>query len=492
MGAGVREMSRLKVLEEGDLRKIHHSTLDVLENPGVKFSLPEALTIFRDAGLKVDRGGVVRFPPWVVEDAIRKAPERFTRHPLNPACRSVELGGNELYFSSGSTPVYIFDPSTGRLKDACKSDVADYARLVDGLSQFDCANGGLWAKDIPQSVFHAIYFELMVKNTAKPVPAGDALNRRVAFDLIRLCSIVLGGEGAIAEKKTFSLAACPNGRCFWGDNVVAFIEGARVGMPVKIMPMPFAGSTHPVTIAGLLVQMNAEILSCVVLVQLINPGAPVLYAPYPGIMDMQYASHCFGTPETALVAGAAAQLARWYSIPGSIVVGTSDSKLPDAQASYEKMMTGLVPALAGASEIALFGGLISMAEAISIEQLVIDDEIAGNIRRIHRGINMEGERLGREVMGEVPPGGNFLSHGHTLRYFREELFTPGLADRGTRASWERRGGKTILERAREKAERILREHHPPALDREIEKDLEKEIRAICAREGEEYTPFRRR
>jgi trimethylamine--corrinoid protein Co-methyltransferase len=484
-------MIRLKVLEDEELKRIHERTLDVLENCGVKFSLPEALNIFREAELKVDGDGIVRFPSWVVEDAIKKTPERFTRKPLHPAAKSVELGGEELYFSSGSTPIYVLDASTGKLREASAKDVANYARLVDGLDNFDCANGGFWAKDIPPSIFHAVYFELMVKNTSKPIPAGDALNKKIALDLIRLCSIVLGGEGEIAKKKTFSFAACPNGSRFWGDNVVAFIEGARAGMPLKIMPMPFAGSTHPVTLAGLLVQMNAEILSCVVLAQIVNPGTPVLYAPYPGIMDMQQANHCFGTPETALVAGASAQLARWYGIPGSIVVGTSDSKIPDAQASFEKMMTGLVPALCGASEIGLFGGLLSMAEAISIEQLVIDDEIAGNIKRVHRGIDTGEERLGYDAIKEVLPGGNFLSHEHTLRYFRDELFIPELADRSTRASWEKRGCSSMLERAREKAERILREHEPEGLDRDIEKELEKEIRAICKREGEDYVPFKK-
>lgn len=485
-------MVRLRVLEDEELGKIHEKTLDVLENCGVKFSLPEALSIFREAGLKVNGDGIVRFPSWVIEDAIKKTPHSFRRYPLHPESRVVELGGEELYFSSGSTPVYILDALTGNIRDASAKDVVEYARLVDGLKNFDCANGGFWAKDIPPSIFHAIYFELMVKNTSKPIPAGDALNKKIALDLITLCAAVLGGKREIAEKKTFSFAACPNGGRFWGDNVVAFIEGARVGMPVKIMPMPFAGSTHPVTLPGLLVQMNAEILSCVVLVQLVNPGAPVLYAPYPGIMDMQQANHCFGTPEAAIVAGASAQLARWYGIPGSIVVGTSDSKLPDAQASFEKMMTGLVPALCGADEIGLFGGLISMAEAISIEQLVIDDEIAGNIKRIHRGIDMAEERIGYNVIKETPPGGNYLSHEHTLRYFREEFFIPGLSDRGTRASWEKRGCRSILERAREKAERILCEHEPPGLDRDMEKELEKEIRAICKREREEYLPFRKK
>jgi trimethylamine--corrinoid protein Co-methyltransferase len=482
-------MIRFPPLGQEELRRIHDATLGILEHSGVRFTSQEAQRIFRDSGMQVDSDGVVLFPPWRVEEAIRKVPRRFTREPLHPSYPLVEYGNHGLSFTSGSTVLYVLDAESHKPRAATIADTVRYIRLVDALPGFSCANGGFWSREIPPSIFHARYFELMVNNTAKPIPAGDVLTQKIADDLIRLATIVLGGREEIRRKKTFSLAACPASKCTWGENVLAFIEGAKVGMPLKIMPMPFAGSTHPVTLAGLLAQTNAEIMSCVVLIQLISPGAPVFYAPYPGILDMSTATHCFGAPETGLVAAAFAQIAAWNRIPSSITVGTTDAKIPDAQASCEKMMTALPPALAGADEIGLFGGLVGMADAISFEQLAIDDEIAGAVRRIAGGIDVSEDRLAVAAITDVPFGGNFLEHEHTLKYFREEQTRAVLADRGTRESWEKTGSKTILTRASERVRGILREHHAPPLSRDTRRELEKEIRAIYVREGERYEPL---
>ncbi len=142
------------------------------------------------------------------------------------------------------------------------------------------------------------------------------------------------------------------------------------------------GSMHPVTMAGALVQMNAEVLSGLVLNQLVNPGAPVIYMVWSGIMDMSVASNVFGCPEQALIGVAAAQLARYYKTPSNIIVGQTDSKMPDQQTGYEKMMSMFLVALAGADEIALVSGLIDFAKTASYEQVVIDNEMAGYIHGI--------------------------------------------------------------------------------------------------------------
>jgi trimethylamine--corrinoid protein Co-methyltransferase len=482
----------LQLLTDEELERIHSASLTILEENGIQFTLPEARNIFQEAGLKVDPQGVVRFPSWAVEEALRRTPPRFTRHPLHPSYPPVEYGAGGLSFTSSSTPLYVLDSGSRRLRAATIRDTADFARLADGLPNMSCANGGVWSREIPAPVFHAVYFELMVKNTAKPIPAGDILNRTIAEDLLRLAEIVAGGPEQIGRKKSFSLTVCPAGKMRWGDNILAFIEGAKAGMVLKITPMPFAGSTHPVTLAGLLAQTHAEILACVVLIQLVHPETPVLYTPYPGIMDMGAATHCFGTPEVALLGAAFAQLARRCRIPANISAGTPDAKLPDAQASYEKMMTALAPALAGADEIGLFGGMLGMADSVSFEQLVLDDEIAGNVKRIARGFEVSEGTLALRAIREVSFGGNFLEHEHTLKHFREEHFHATLADRGTREAWERAGAKDALTRAGERARALLAEHEPPGLSPETERELEKEIRGICRREEVEYVPFRRR
>ena len=484
----------LKLLSEGELRKIHYSTLQVLENTGVRFTLPEAQEVFRATGLTVDKSGVVYFPPYIVEDAIKKTPSTFTRYPLHSSYEKIVMGSDKLYLGPGSSPLWILDID-GKRRPACIEDIADYARLGDGLANLPLGNGGfnveLLPEDTPKKTFHAIHFETLVNSTCKPAPTADLLNTKIAKDIIELASIVLGGKKEIGKKKTFHATACPEGPLRWGNNVVTFIEGAKVRMPLGIMPMPFAGSGAPVTIAGTLVQLNAEILSVLVLIQLISPGAPVVYAPYPGIMDMRAANHSMGCPEAALISGAVAQLSRWYEIPNDTIVGTTDSKLPDAQAAYEKMMTALLPALAGANSITLFGGMIDLSSTMSLEQLVIDDEIAGNICRILERIDITENKLAVDVINDIAhKESNFLDHPHTLKYFKDEFYFPSLGDRNPRGTWKKEGSKDIRERAREKAKKVLSEHFPPSLDKEVQEELGKAVKKICEREREPYRSCR--
>ena len=320
------------------------------------------------------------------------------------------------------------------------------------------------------------------------MPAGDGTNKKISDDLVRLTTIVLGGEEEVANKKTYSMTAPPLGSLTYGENVTAFIAAAKAGIPVLVMPMPMSGSSHPVTLAGTLVQTNAEILSIVVLCQLINPGTPVIAAPYPGIMDMKYANHVFASPEAFIMGACWAQLYRWYEITHDISVGTVDSKIPDSQAAYEKMMM-LLPALAGAHSMTHMGGLLDFASTQSLEQLVIDNEIAGNILRILEGIDTSDEKLAVDLIMEVGISGNYLYHKHTLKYFKEEFYQADIANRSIRSIWEKSGSKSMLDRAKDRVKKILKEHRPPQLDKDTQKELEKEVGAIYKREGVPYKPI---
>jgi len=473
----------LKLLSENEIGMIREGALRVLEKTGVKFSLPEAREVFSRAGLIVDGSDVVTFPARVVEEAVEAAPSRFVREPLDPAYAPVRYGEGEFSVSCGSTPLYVLDLDTGIRREAKRTDVADFARLTDRLAHIPLGNGAVQPTDVPDSVVHAIWQLDLLRNTSKPAPAYNPLTKQVAQDVIELVSIVSGGAGEIARKKTFAMTACPNSALFWGAAAIAFVEFAKVGGPITIMPMPFSGSTHPVTLAGLLVQTCAEILSCVVLAQLVRPGAPVICAPYPGIMDMKSATHSMGSPEAGLLGAALAQIFRSYRLPCDIVVGTSDSKLPDGQACYEKMMTMLLAALAGADTATLSGGLLDFAATASFEQLVIDDEIAGNIGRVVKGIDVTGDKLLLDVIGEVGHGGNYLSHESTLEHFRDEHFIPALADRNTRSAWEEAGAQDLAERARCRAREILARHRPQHLDEDVERELVGRVKRICEREG---------
>lgn len=478
----------LRILSDEEIKRIHYATLDVLENTGVKFSWPEAQHIFIDHGLKVDNKGIVKFPPYIVEDAIRKAPSLFTRYPRHHSYQKIKMGSDKFYMGPAGSATWVIDLA-GKYRRPTLKDVCEFARLGDALDNFAGGNGLVWVPDYPKSVWHAIYFEAVVKHTGKAAFGGDALNKTMAEDLIRLISIVSGGEDEITVKNTYPITVCPDSPLNWGDALPMIIEAANVKNPLEIMPMPFAGSSAPVTVSGTIVQGNSEFLSAVVLTQLINPGSPVVCAFWGGTMNMQVGNNLLACPETALMNAAFSQLCRFYQIPNDAIAGTSDSKAPDAQAGYEKMMVALLPALAGASAATHLGGLIGFASIASFEQLVIDNEIAGNILRILDGVDVTEDKLAVDIIADVGAGGNYLTHKHTLKYLRDELYMPNLADKNVLGTWQAKGAKDIRQRARRLTKDILENHCPPPLEKDTKKELEKEIIRICKRENYKYSPI---
>jgi len=220
-----------------------------------------------------------------------------------------------------------------------------------------------------------------------------------------------------------------------------------------------------------LVQQNAEMLAGIVMVQLLNPGNPVQYSPRCIPLDMSTGQACTGAEE-ALMSVGCVQLAKYYGLPSDVYGLETDSKVLDEQVAMERMMSGLLPALAGAN--ALSGaGCIESGITVSYEQLVIDDEIFEMIFRAVRGIDFDEEKLAVDVIIKVAQeSSNFLEQKHTLQHFQSEYFMPKLVNRAARARWERMGSKSIIEVAREKAKKILAEHQPLPIDEDAKKKVQ--------------------
>ena len=482
-------MRRYNLLTETELKKIHSATLEVMENPGVKFTDKEALDIFSGAGFSVDKDGIVRFKPQQVEEHVKKAPCRFVRKGISSKY-DTDFGGGDLYMGGGSLPIHIIDSDTYDRREPTIQDMIKLTRLVDALDNLHIGNGVVQPAEVPPNVMHAIWNQNAVYNTAKPSCCWYALNSRTAQDTIDILSAASGGIDNLRENKTWAITVCPDSALTWGHSVWGIMEMAKVEIPIEILPMPFCGSTHPVTIAGTVVQANAETLAAVVLAQIINPGCPVIYAPsYGGIMDMAVGSHCFGTPESALYGAAAAQLGKWYNLPTNIMMGTTDSKAPDAQASYEKMMTFILPALAGADCMSLTGGMLDFALSANYEQMIIDDEIAGEVLRIRKGFEVNDEALAVSVIRQVGHGGTYIPTEHTLKHFKDELYFTKFADRTPYETWASNGKKDILQRAKEKVKEILKTHKPKHLDDNKREEVGRIVKEIFKREKVNYEKY---
>jgi trimethylamine--corrinoid protein Co-methyltransferase len=225
-----------------------------------------------------------------------------------------------------------------------------------------------------------------------------------------------------------------------------------------------AGSTGPVTLAGVLAMQSAELLAGIVLTQMISPGTPVIFGSTSTNIDMKSGALCIGSPELSQMVAAHAQLARYYGIPSRSGGALTDASSPDAQAGFESMMALLTTANSGVDFVLHSAGILSAYLAFSYEKFVLDDEMCGMVRRLRRGFVVSPETLAYDVIAKVGSGGNYLMEDHTVERCRSEFWKPGVCDRGGLEAWMGGGRRDAVARARTRWQKLVRDHKDPELD----------------------------
>jgi len=284
---------------------------------------------------------------------------------------------------------------------------------------------------------------------------------------------VVGGEEELRKRPIITCSFSPTSPLkFSGDVVRVMVQGAKLDLPMAVLPCPMAGATSPVTLAGSLVQQNVETLAGLVMIQLVNAGTPFMYCPRVFPIDMQSGMTSSGI-EVGILSVGCVQIAKYYGFPSDVYGLDTTSKILDEQVAFEKGLNGILPALAGANMLSGAGSIEGGITA-SYEQLVIDDEIFGMIFRAVKGIDVDEERLAVDVIAKVArEESNFLQQVHTLKHFRQEQYFPKLSDRSSRSRWQEMGSKSVVEVAREKVKKILAEHQPLPLDKDVVQEIEK-------------------
>jgi trimethylamine--corrinoid protein Co-methyltransferase len=238
--------------------------------------------------------------------------------------------------------------------------------------------------------------------------------------------------------------------------VKIMLECVRNKIPVALSGAPMAGSTSPLTMAGTLAQCHAEQMAGITLCQLVNPGAPLLYGGIPGRADLRSMNYCGGAVECGMMNAAIHQLAHHIQVPNYNSSGLSDSKVPDAQAGWEKGMTTLLAAMGGSNYVHHAAGMLESMLGVAYEQFVLDDEIIGMTRRVLQGITVDPEHLAQEVIKEVGIGGEFITADHTFEHMYDEYYMGnGITDRSDRATWSQAGELDAWLRARKMVSSIL-------------------------------------
>ena len=274
-----------------------------------------------------------------------------------------------------------------------------------------------------------------------------------------LAEIVAGSSQALRERPIISMVACSMSPLkLDGHYSELLITVARNGIPLVCPAEPLCGATSPVTLAGNLVIQTVDSLMGVMLAQIVNPGTPTIFGSVATNTDLRNLRYLAGSIEMGLLNAAGAQMAQFYQLPFYATGGMTDSKMLDSQSGYESALTNLLCALSGSNFIHDAAGLMESAMTVSLEKLVIDNEILGMIMRAVEGIKVSDETLAFDLIKQVGPGGNFVTAKHTRKFMRAEHYQPSLSDRDSREDWEDKGRQDTWEKASEIVKQILENH----------------------------------
>ncbi|MFZ7126197.1 MAG: trimethylamine methyltransferase family protein [Desulfobacterales bacterium] len=471
-----------KPLSERDIETLHDAALTVLEKTGLTYEsgLDDTLEMLEKAGAEVDRAQArIRLPRDLVTAQAEKAPERvvlFGRGEGN----DLDLTEDRVHMGTGGAAIKVLDPETGAARPSTLKDIYDIGRLVDRLDHIHFYLRPCIPTDIPESAYDVNMFYACLNATDKHVMSG--VNNEDGFQrVVDLAALVAGGREALQERPFISIitafAISPLKLCTQSTRIMQ--EANRNRIPVALSAAPMSGSTSPMTMAGTLAQLHAEQLAGICICQLTHPGAPVLYGGIPGMANLRTMGYLGGAVECGMMNAAIHQMADRVKVPNYNSAGLSDSKIPDAQAGWEKAMTMLLAAMGGSNYVHHSAGMLESMLTVAYEQFVIDDEIIGMCCKTLKGIKIDAEHLALEVIDSVGPGGNFMTSTHTMKHMRTEYFqSNGVTDQRSREKWEKDGGLDARERARRLALRILSESPGSRIDENADRKIREQFKIL--------------
>ncbi|QOX64109.1 Trimethylamine methyltransferase MttB [Anoxybacterium hadale] len=446
------------ILSREQVVLIHEATLDLLKHTGIRVDHMEAADIYRDYGAEVSYGeryAIVKFPSYLVEDAIRWAARPLIFYGRTPD-KDFAAFQNHVGFSTFGECVKIIDPKTREIRDCVKEDLAGITKVCDYMDEIAVVERACGSLDYPSEVQPLHNLEAMMKNTSKAIFIG-AVNGVNCRKMIEMACIASGSKDAFRRRPFLNIFVCPTSPLRLGKECAAqIIEAARGGAGIAIIPMALAGATSVVTLAGTVISHNAEVLAAIMLAQMVQKGARCTYCSMSTIMDLKHMISATGSPEQSMISAATVKMAQFYHLPSWIGAGLSDSMLPDAQAGCEFGINALNGALSGAN-IVYGAGSLEAALTIDYAKLVLDCEGMSYIRKILGGIEVTKETMALDIIHKAGPGGEFLYQKHTFDHMRShsqvEVFT-----RSTRSAWTAAGAKDAADMAYDKAARILNTH----------------------------------
>ncbi|MFC1574565.1 trimethylamine methyltransferase family protein [Gemmatimonadota bacterium] len=468
----------LRFLDDQLITRIVDEARGLLKTLGVTIHNPELVSALGDHGAEIDASAEhVTFTDDLIDQALKTAPGSFQLYDVL-GNQTHDFSGDNVHFVTGSSSVNIQDSATGEARRPVTADYIRFAKLIGGLDNIAAQSTAFVLGEVADSISDAYRLFLSLLYCEKPVVTG-AFSAE-GFGLMRDLQVIVRGSAEELKQKPLTIfSACPTPPLKWSlATSQNLVDCAKASIPVEYISMPLSGFVAPVTIVGSLIQHTAETLSGVVISQISNPGAPVLYGGAPSIFDVRYETTPFGAVETMMIDCAYTEIGKFLGLPTQTYSAMSDAKLLDAQAGLETAMGATVVALAGTNNVS-GPGMLDFINCFSLEKLVVDDEICGMTFRMLEGVEPREDFPSLPLFQEFLRDKHLIIADHTRRHLRDEIRFPGpIIDRANRARWEADGGVTVRERASGEVERLIRDAQPSRLDDGVKAQLTQ--RVVCA------------
>lgn len=478
---------KLEFLSQSLIQQIISEAYLILDNPGIFVENREALQLFQDAGMQVDLDSQrVRLSAKLIEDCLASTPATIKLYDRKGE-KEYLVGKDEVHFDPGSAATTLLDHETGEQRKAVTADLIKFIRLTNCMEYIDFQSTGLISSDVPDIIGDSYRLYIGLLFCEKPVVTGTF--RVEGFQpMLDMLVAIRGSQQALAEKPLAIFDACPSPPLKWSNlTAQSLIDASRAGIPSELISMGMTGATSPITITGTLVQHVAETLCGLVICQLAQKGAPVIFGGSPSSFDMRRGTTPMGAIETMMIDCGYAQIAKYLNLPTHAYMALSDAKVNDNQAGLETGIGAVLAALAGINVVS-GPGMLDFESCQSLEKLVIDNEICGMSLRLIKGIAQRDDPIATALFAGFTPKTQFLSMPHTRKWYREEHLFPGIIDRDTYDYWVSLGKKSMPERAADKVNQLLQESSPALVDEDLQAELRSIMTADARRNGMSELP----
>jgi trimethylamine--corrinoid protein Co-methyltransferase len=462
---------QLTLLNRARIEELHSAATAIIGNTGLNVHHDELRRRLADNGAKLGEGARVFLPSAMVEQAMSTAKKNVVVHdrlgrPVMP------LGPHQIYFGTGSDLITTWDLDSGQRRNSKLEDVARSARLCDALDEIDFVMSFALPSDVPNETAEPQQYYTILKNTTKPIIMTSFSGLKAFEGIHEMACVIAGGDEAFRKRPNYILYGQFVSPLQHDQQAVErLIFCAEKEIPLIYIPTIMQSASGPITLAGSLALAAAESLAGLVMHQIVNPGAPFIFGACVSKLDMSTMLFPYGSPEWRLNDLVMAELSRYYGLPVFGTAGASDSKIVDAQTGLEYMGSLLIASLAGTNLIHDVGYLESGLTG-SLESIVLGADAIRWVKQFNGGMKVTDDTLALNVIDEIGPAGNFLSHDHTLEHLREDMWLPLSINHDNYDTWAAKGGKDYVTRARERARALIDSHQPQPIKNEIDAKLQ--------------------